>query len=43
VNQLQFLTALYKENSIADEIPYDLSRKTASEKIALLYEKRNNR
>jgi hypothetical protein len=43
VSQLQFLTALYKENSIADEIPYDLSRKMASEKITFLYEKRNNR
>ena len=36
VSQLQFLTALYKENSIVDEIPFDLSRKMASEKITFL-------
>ena len=42
VSQLQFLTALYKENSIVDEIPFDLSRKMASEKITFLYEKRKS-
>ena len=41
VSQLQFLTALHKENSISDEVPCDLSKKLASEKITFLYEKRN--
>lgn len=42
VSQMQFLKSLYRENSIMDEIPYDLSRKLASEKIGVLYEKRNS-
>jgi hypothetical protein len=42
VSQMQFLKSLYRENSIIDEIPCDLSRQLASEKISVLYEKRNS-
>ena len=42
VSQMKFLKDLYRENSIIDEIPCDLSRQLASEKIDFLFKKRNN-
>jgi hypothetical protein len=42
VSQMKFLKDLYRENSIIDEIPCDLSRQLASEKIDFLFKKRNS-
>lgn len=42
VSQMKFLKDLYRENSIIEEIPCDLSRQLASEKIDFLFKKRNS-
>ena len=39
VSQLKFLQSLYRQNGIKEEIPFNLSKTIASEKISALYDK----